>query len=84
MRRRFSYRYVAPVQLADGWPVSTLQAEGIDQAAIERLIRVHGRYNGISDLDLLIAFTGGNYGNPVLIRAQREFVPDAILPAVSP
>jgi CubicO group peptidase (beta-lactamase class C family) len=41
-------------------------------------------YIGIPDLDLLIAFTGGNYADPVLFRAQREFVPDDILPAVSP
>jgi CubicO group peptidase (beta-lactamase class C family) len=41
-------------------------------------------YIGIPDLDLLIAFTGGNYADRVLFRAQREFVPDDILPAVSP
>ena len=41
-------------------------------------------YIGIPDLDLLIAFTGGNYADPVLFRSQREFVPDDILPAVSP
>jgi CubicO group peptidase (beta-lactamase class C family) len=41
-------------------------------------------YIGIPDLDLLIAFTGGNYADPVLFRAQREFVPQDILPAVSP
>lgn len=37
-----------------------------------------------SDLDLLIAFTGGNYSDRVLFRPQREFVPEDILPAVSP
>lgn len=37
---------------------------------------------GIPDLDLLIAFTGGNYADPVLFRSQREFVPNDILPAV--
>ena len=41
-------------------------------------------YIGIPDLDLLIAFTGGNYADPVLFRAQREFVPQDILPAVRP
>jgi CubicO group peptidase (beta-lactamase class C family) len=41
-------------------------------------------YIGIPELDLLIAFTGGNYADSVLFRAQREFVPDDILPAVSP
>ncbi|MBA2301882.1 MAG: serine hydrolase [Acidobacteria bacterium] len=39
-------------------------------------------YIGIPDLDLLIAFTGGNYADSVLFRAQREFVPEEILPAV--
>jgi hypothetical protein len=33
---------------------------------------------------LLIAFTGGNYADRVLFRPQREFVPEDILPAVSP
>lgn len=37
---------------------------------------------GIPDLDLLIAFTGGNYADQVLFRSQREFVPQDILPAV--
>ena len=41
-------------------------------------------YIGIPELDLLIAFTGGNYADRVLFRAQREFVPEDILPAVSP
>jgi CubicO group peptidase (beta-lactamase class C family) len=39
-------------------------------------------YIGIPDLDLLIAFTGGNYADRVMFRSQREFVPDDILPAV--
>jgi CubicO group peptidase (beta-lactamase class C family) len=39
-------------------------------------------YIGIPDLDLLIAFTGGNYADRVLLRAQREFVPEDILPAL--
>ena len=33
------YRYSPPVQLDDGWPVSTLEKEGIDQAAIERFVQ---------------------------------------------
>jgi len=37
---------------------------------------------GIPDLDLLIAFTGGNYADAALFRPQREFVPQEILPAV--
>ncbi|MFL6830457.1 MAG: serine hydrolase domain-containing protein [Sphingomicrobium sp.] len=37
---------------------------------------------GIPDLDLVVAFTGGNYADPVLFRSQREFVPEDILPAV--
>lgn len=41
-------------------------------------------YIGIPDLDLLVAFTGGNYADRVLFRAQREFVPEDILPAVGP
>jgi CubicO group peptidase (beta-lactamase class C family) len=41
-------------------------------------------YIGIPDLDLLIAFTGGSYADGVLFRPQREFVPEDILPAVSP
>ena len=41
-------------------------------------------YIGIPDLDLLIAFTGGNYADRVLFRPQREFVPEDILPAVRP
>lgn len=41
-------------------------------------------YIGIPDLDLLIAFTGGSYADAVLFRSQREFVPEDILPAVSP
>jgi CubicO group peptidase (beta-lactamase class C family) len=39
---------------------------------------------GIPDLDLVIAFTGGNYADPVLFRSQRNFVPEDILPAVRP
>jgi CubicO group peptidase (beta-lactamase class C family) len=41
-------------------------------------------YIGIPGLNLLIAFTGGNYADPVLFRSQREFVPEDILPAVRP
>ncbi|HEY6661601.1 MAG TPA: serine hydrolase domain-containing protein [Sphingomicrobium sp.] len=39
-------------------------------------------YIGIPDLDLLVAFTGGNYADGVLYRPQAEFVPQDILPAV--
>ena len=37
---------------------------------------------GIPDLDLVIAFTGGNYNDPVLFTGQRVYVPRYILPAV--
>jgi hypothetical protein len=33
------YNYSPPVQLDDGWPVSTLEKEGIDQAAIEKFVQ---------------------------------------------
>lgn len=39
-------------------------------------------YIGIPDLDLLIAFTGGNYADQIMFRSQREFVPQDILPAI--
>ncbi len=37
---------------------------------------------GIPDLDLVIAFTGGNYNDPVLFTGQRVYVPRYILPAL--
>ncbi len=37
---------------------------------------------GIPDLDLVIAFTGGNYNDAVLFTGQRVYVPQYILPAV--
>lgn len=40
-------------------------------------------YIGIPELNLLIAFTGGNYADRVMFRSQREFVPQDILPAVN-
>jgi CubicO group peptidase (beta-lactamase class C family) len=40
-------------------------------------------YIGIPDLELLIAFTGGNYADRATFRAQQEFVPQDILPAVT-
>lgn len=40
-------------------------------------------FMGIPELQLVIAFTGGNYADPVLFRAQREFIPQDILPAVN-
>ena len=36
----------------------------------------------IPDLDLVIAFTGGNYADAATFRAQRTFVPEYLLPAV--
>ena len=40
-------------------------------------------FMGIPALDLVIAFTGGNYSDPALFIPQREFVPKFILPAVN-
>ena len=37
---------------------------------------------GIPDLDLLIAFYGGNYNDPALFIPQNVYVPQYILPAV--
>ena len=37
---------------------------------------------GIPDLDLVIAFTGGNYNDSVFFTGQRVYVPRYILPAV--
>lgn len=39
-------------------------------------------FMGIPELDLAIAFTGGNYSDPVSFTAQREYVPQWLLPAV--
>lgn len=36
----------------------------------------------IPELDLVMAFYGGNYNDPVLFTAQRVYVPQYILPAV--
>lgn len=33
------YHYSPPVQLDDGWPVSTLEKEGIDQTAMEKFVQ---------------------------------------------
>lgn len=37
---------------------------------------------GIPDLDLVVAFYGGNYSDPVFLAVQRVYVPKYILPAV--
>ncbi len=39
-----------------------------------------GRFS--SDLELVVTFFGGNYNSKTLYRAQREFIPQFILPAV--
>ena len=39
-RRGERYRYAPPVLLDDGWPVATLEDEGIDRAAIERFVQM--------------------------------------------
>jgi CubicO group peptidase (beta-lactamase class C family) len=36
----------------------------------------------VPDLDVVIAFFGGNYSDRVLFRAQEEFIPNYILPAI--
>jgi len=40
-------------------------------------------FMGIPALDLVIAFTSGNYGDPALYIPQRVFVPELILPTVN-
>lgn len=37
---------------------------------------------GIPELDLLVAFYAGNYSHRTMMRIQREFVPEFILPAL--
>ena len=37
---------------------------------------------GFPELDLLVAFYGGNYNDPGLFDIQRKYVPESILPAV--
>jgi len=39
-------------------------------------------FMGIPDLDLAIAFTGGNYADAALFIPQRVLVPEQILPAI--
>ena len=38
-REGVRYTYAPPVALDDGWPVSTLEKEGLDRAAIERFVQ---------------------------------------------
>lgn len=40
-------------------------------------------FMAIPELELAIGFTGGNYSDPALFRAQRVYVPEHILPAVN-
>jgi CubicO group peptidase (beta-lactamase class C family) len=40
-------------------------------------------FMGIPALDLVIAFTGGNYADPALFIPQRVLIPELILPAVN-
>jgi CubicO group peptidase (beta-lactamase class C family) len=37
---------------------------------------------GIPELDLVVAFYGGSYSDPVMFVPQRVYVPEHILPAV--
>jgi CubicO group peptidase (beta-lactamase class C family) len=36
----------------------------------------------IPELDLVVAFYGGNYSDPVMFRTQQRFVPEYVLPAI--
>ncbi|HEU5262825.1 MAG TPA: serine hydrolase [Gemmatimonadales bacterium] len=38
---------------------------------------------GIPELDLVVAFYGGNYSDPVMFRVQQRLVPEYVLPAVA-
>jgi CubicO group peptidase (beta-lactamase class C family) len=40
-------------------------------------------FMAIPDLELVIAFTGGNYSHAATFNAQREFIPKYILPAIN-
>ncbi len=40
-------------------------------------------FMGVPELDLVVAFTGGNYNHPALFIPQRVFVPQYLLPAVT-
>ena len=37
---------------------------------------------GIPALDMVVAFYGGNYSDPVMFQSQQRFIPDYVLPAV--
>jgi len=37
---------------------------------------------GIPELDLVVAFYGGNYSDPVMFRTQQRLVPEYVLPAI--
>ena len=39
-------------------------------------------FMGIPELDLVIAFTGGNYAQSATFTAQRDYIPRLILPAI--
>jgi CubicO group peptidase (beta-lactamase class C family) len=41
-------------------------------------------FMAIPQLDLVMAFTGGNYNDASLFIPQRVFVPERLLPAVKP
>ena len=40
-------------------------------------------FMGVPELDLVIAFTGGNYSQAATFTSQRVFVPQYVLPAVT-
>jgi CubicO group peptidase (beta-lactamase class C family) len=40
-------------------------------------------FMGIPDLDLVVAFTGGNYAQAQTFVSQREYMPKFILPAIN-
>jgi hypothetical protein len=39
-------------------------------------------FMAIPELDLVVAFTGGNYGQSATFTSQRVFMPRYVLPAV--
>ena len=60
------YRYAPPIALADGWPVSTLEKEGLDRAAITRFVQFL--------IDLPMDGLGAHQVHSVLIARHGKLV----------
>ena len=60
------YAYRPPIALADGWPVSTLEKEGLDRAAITRLVQFL--------IDLPMDGLGAHQVHSVLIARNGKLV----------